>query len=156
MTELGNSISSKMSLNLRPESPRRLQLKRAFVMALGTLSLVVWFSFIALFEHYAATRPQHADRAAGRVYVLNNHGSYAYLTQSEQRRLWYLEFGAWPLFIAAVALGRVWNVATGIFPENIPKHVRDTLLKLPPQNYKKVRATYEVDKNDDANTPGDK
>ena len=84
--------------------------KRLFVMTLGVLSLAIWFSFIALFEHYAATRPNRPDPSSGRIYQLNNHGSYAYLTEGEQRRLWCLEFGGLPFFLVAAVLAKFWKI----------------------------------------------
>jgi hypothetical protein len=121
--------------------------KRIFVMALAGLSLAIWFSFIALFEHYSATRPNRPDATSGRIYQLNNHGSYAYLTQGEQRRLWCLEFGGPFLFLAAVALANFWKIQTDPYPD-IPGHVRNQIKNGPYQDYKKIRATYESDENE--------
>jgi hypothetical protein len=87
--------------------PTDLKPKRVFVgKALAVLALAIWFSFIALFEHYSATRPKRADVASGRIYQLNNHGSYAYLTKGEQQRLWWLEFGGIPFVLAAMVVTR--------------------------------------------------
>jgi hypothetical protein len=102
--------------------------KRVFVTALAVLGFAIWFGFIALFEHYSATRPNRPDATSGRVYQLNNHGSYTYLTKSEQWRLRCLEFGALPFFLAAVELRRFWS--------------------RPLQDYDKIRATYDSDKKD--------
>jgi hypothetical protein len=120
--------------------------KRIFVMMLGVLSLAIWFSFIALFEHYSATRPNRPDATSGRIYQLNNHGSYAYLTIGEQRRLWCLEFGGLPLLLAAAVLARFWKIQTDPYPD-IPGNVRDQIKNGPYQDYEKIRATYESDKN---------
>jgi hypothetical protein len=121
--------------------------KRIVVTALAALGLAIWFSFIALFEHYSATRPNRPDATAGRIYELNNHGSYAYLTKGEQGRLWCLEFGGVPFFLAAVALAKFWKIPTDTY-RDIPKNVRDQIRNRPYQDYKKIRATYESDKND--------
>jgi hypothetical protein len=87
--------------------PTALKPKRiVFGKTLAVLGLAIWFSFIALFEHYSATRPHRADVSSGRIYQLNNHGSYAYLTKSEQQRLWCLEFGGIPFFLAALVMTR--------------------------------------------------
>ena len=64
------------------------------------LSLVVWFGFIGLFEHYSHTRPTVWNPAEGRVHEQNNHGYVTYLTSQEQSRLELLEFSAPALFFA--------------------------------------------------------
>jgi hypothetical protein len=94
--------------------------KRIFLTALCVLGLAIWFSYIALFEHYSATRPSRPDVAAGRIYQLNNHGSYAYVSTREQWRLWCLEFGGLPFFLGAVALARFWKIPTATYPD-IPR-----------------------------------
>jgi hypothetical protein len=101
-------------------------------MALAILGVMIWFGFIALFEHYSATRPNRPDTISDRVYQLNNHGSYAYLIKGEQWRLWCLEFGALPFFLAAAALQRFWS--------------------RPLQDYDKIRATYDSHKRDSDET----
>jgi hypothetical protein len=116
------------------------------VMTLAALSVAIWFSFIALFEHYSATRPNRPNVPSGRIYQLNNHGSYAYLTKDEQRRLWCLEFGGIPFFLAAAALAKFWKIQTDTYGD-IPRNVRYQMMNRPYENYKKVRATYESDKN---------
>jgi hypothetical protein len=63
------------------------------------LSLVVWFGFIGLFEHYNYTRPTISNRSEGRVHGQNNHGHVAYLTSQEESRLELLEFSAPAIFI---------------------------------------------------------
>jgi len=111
------------------------------------LAVAVWFGFIALFEHYSATRPPRPDTSSGRVYQLNNHGSYAYLTQSEQHRLWLLEFGAPAIFVAAVVLAKYWRIPTGSSPD-IPRNVLEQDLNRPYQNYEEIRRTYGSDAKD--------
>lgn len=98
--------------------------------------------------YYATTRPHHPDPAVGRVYVINNHGTYSYLTRSEQWRLWCLEFGAPIAFLTALALTKRWKISTGSFTD-IPKNVRQQILRGPPRDYDKIRATYARDKKDD-------
>ncbi len=120
--------------------------KRIFVMASAAVSLAIWFCFIALFEHYSATRPHRPDTTSGRIYELNNHGSYAYLTKGEQQRLWCLEFGGLPFFLVAVALAKSWKIQTDPYPD-IPKNVRDQIMSRPSQDDEKIRSTYESDKN---------
>lgn len=111
-----------------PLFPGQSNPKRAFITALAVLGVVIWFGFIALSEYYSTTRPNRPDANSGRVYQLNNHGSYAYLTRSEQWRLWCLEFGALPVFLAAVELRRFWSK--------------------PLQGYDKTRATYHPGRKD--------
>lgn len=121
--------------------------RRIFLTALAVFGLVIWFSFIALFEHYSFTRPNRPDPTAGRIYELNNHGSYAYLTKGEQQCLWSLEFGGLPFFFAAVALARFWKIPTQPYSD-LPKNVRDLIRSRPYQDYEKIRATYKADKKD--------
>jgi len=121
--------------------------KRIFLTALAVFSVAIWFCFIALFEHYSATRPKRPDATAGRIHQLNNHGSYSYLTKDEQWRLWWLEFGGLPFFLAAVALAKFWKIPTDTYPD-IPKDIRDQVRNRPYQDYKKIRATYESHKDD--------
>ena len=106
--------------------------KRVIVTALAVLGVAIWFGFIALFEYYSATRPNRPDATVGRVYQLNNHGSYAYLTKSEQWGLWCLEFGGLPFFFAAVALRR--------------------FSRTPLQDYDKIRASYDSGGKDGGET----
>jgi hypothetical protein len=48
--------------------PTDLKPKRIFFgKALAVLGLAIWFGFIALFEHYATTRPHRADVTSGRI-----------------------------------------------------------------------------------------
>ncbi len=118
--------------------------KRVFITALAVLGLMVWFSFIALSVHYSATRPRRPSSDSGRVYELNNHGSYAYLTKSEQWRLWSLEFGGMTCLLAAAIIAQLWNISTDSSPD-LPKNVRDQIMKRPHQDYDKIRATYAAD-----------
>lgn len=90
-------------------------------MVLGGIAVAIWFGFIVLFEHYSATRPRRPDISSGRIYQLDNHGSYVYLTKSEQWRLRRLEFGGLPFFITAALIER----------------------KRPREDLDKIRATYE-------------
>ena len=118
--------------------------KRTVVMSLAALGLAIWFSFIALFEHYSATRPNQPEATSGRIYQLNNHGSYAYLTKGEQRRLWCLEFGGLPFVLVAMTLARLWRIKTDPYAD-IPANVRDQIRNRPHQDLEKVRATYDSD-----------
>jgi hypothetical protein len=66
---------------------------------MGT-ALVAWLAFVALFLQYSATRPRVAVPDQGRVYPINNHGTYSYVTGRE--------------FANLFALGAVAFVVSGI------------------------------------------
>jgi hypothetical protein len=121
-----------------------MSLKRFVVTCCGAIFLGVWSSFIALSMHYAATRPNQPDPPAGRVFELNQHGSYAYLTSDEQWRLWLLQFGAWPFAIAGVLLARYWKITSGPL-DDLPKNIREQLHSEPRRDYDKIRSTYKTD-----------
>lgn len=130
--------------------------RRVLAKTLAVLSLAIWFSFIALFEHYSATRPIRPDTSSGRIYQLNNHGSYVYLTKREQWRLWFLEFGGVPLFLAAVVLAKFWKIPTDPNAD-IPGHVRNQVGNRCRQDHKAIKSTYTPDKNkDDAHRHSDR
>ena len=117
--------------------------KRISVKALVVLGLASWCSFIVLDVHYSATRPHQPDATAGRIYQLNTHGSYAYLTIGEQLRLWCLGLGSLSFFIASGILARFWKIPTNTYAETPAQ-----IWSQPYQDYKKIRATYESDKDD--------
>jgi hypothetical protein len=73
---------------------------------MGASGLVIWFGFIALFLEYAATRPRSPQPEIGRIYPINNHGTVAYLNQSENLWLWFTAGSAAAIFTAAIALDR--------------------------------------------------
>jgi hypothetical protein len=83
--------------------------RKVVVRMLGVSTLLIWFGFLTLFEYYSSTRPSRPDADSGRVYQVNNHGSYAYLTRGEQWSLWCLEFGTPPFFLAAATLAQRWR-----------------------------------------------
>ena len=75
------------------------------------LSVVVWFGFIGLFEHYSYTRPRVQKPVEGRVYEQNNHGYITYLTAQEHFRLEFLGFSAPVLFLGGALIypdRRMW------------------------------------------------
>lgn len=73
---------------------------------LGAFALALWLGFIALFLQYAGTRPRSPQPETGRIYSINNHGTIAYLNQSEDLQLWLTSGSAVAIFIVAVALDR--------------------------------------------------
>jgi hypothetical protein len=60
---------------------------------LGT-AFLVWLAFIALFIHYSSTGPRAAQPYEGRVYPLNNLGTFSYVTAREFANLFALGVGA--------------------------------------------------------------
>ena len=70
-------------------------------------ALATWFGFIGLFFHYDATRPTIPQSNQGRVYPSNNHGHVVYLLEQDEDRLNLLQWGAFSLFMIAVALDYV-------------------------------------------------
>jgi hypothetical protein len=67
---------------------------------IGITSLLAWFGFIAVFEHFDATRPTKADAKVGRVIPQNNHGHIVYLTEQEEKNKQDLQYIAFGLFLA--------------------------------------------------------
>ena len=61
------------------------------LMAAG---LAVWLAFCALFLHYSATRPRAAQPEQGRVYPINNLGTFMYVTARDFVNLFALGVGA--------------------------------------------------------------
>ena len=78
---IGETCSEPNVLIGRSTDPKG---KRVVITALTVIGVASFFGSMVLFEHYATTRSHQADAAAGRIYQLNNHGSYVYLTRSEQ------------------------------------------------------------------------
>ena len=86
------------------EAKREARPRELVAKVLAYSALVVWFSFIGLFEHYSYTRPTIRKQTEGRVYEQNNHGYITYLTAQEQLRLKLLEFSAPILFFAGALI----------------------------------------------------
>ena len=77
---------------------------RNLATVLGGTGLALWIGGGTLWYSYAASRPRIADPASGRVWQLNTHGSYAYLTLGEVARLAGLAGGGWAAIIASILL----------------------------------------------------
>jgi hypothetical protein len=77
---------------------------QSLTRVLGGTGLALWIGGGALWYSYAASRPPTADPASGRVWQLNTHGSYAYLTRGEVARLAGLLGGGWVAIIASILL----------------------------------------------------
>jgi hypothetical protein len=54
---------------------------------MAVLALGVWIFHFYVWYRYVDTRPARPDPSQGRVYVLNNHGIYRYLTKQEDNLL---------------------------------------------------------------------
>jgi hypothetical protein len=85
----------------KPRSPRK---RLAAIMAASALA--VWFGHIALFLQYAGTRPRSRQPETGRIYSINNHGTIAYLNQSENLWLWLTDVSAVAMFGIAIVVHR--------------------------------------------------
>jgi len=59
---------------------------------IGVAALSTWFGYIAMFEHFDATRPTTPDAGAGRIIPQNNHGHVVYLTEREEKKLLRLQY----------------------------------------------------------------
>jgi hypothetical protein len=62
------------------------------------MALVVWLAFIGLFVQYSATRPREAEPEQGRVYPINNLGTFSYVTGREFANLFALGASAFVVF----------------------------------------------------------
>jgi|SRR5690348_6109963 hypothetical protein len=74
--------------------------------------VILWFTFIALFEYFSYTRPVTRDPVHGRIYEQNNHGRYTYLTAREHEALVGLPIAAFALFISGSLVDpekRIWR-----------------------------------------------
>jgi hypothetical protein len=79
------------------------------------LAAISWGCFFELYIYLDYTRPHVIDVAAGRIYVLNNHGSMAFLTRGEQIFLYSFEYAAIGLFIVAAFLQyRMRRASSGV------------------------------------------
>ena len=83
-------------------------------------ALAIWFSAMALFSHYSATRPTHVDSVAGRFYSLNNHGYVVYLTQDENRLLNGLMFLPFCMFFVGFTVDRLFGEPPAPLKSKIP------------------------------------
>ena len=63
-------------------------------VCVGLIDTYLWFRFLD-------TRPAHPDPSQGRVYVMNNHGIYRYLTKKEDNLLTVMPVISISLFVGA-------------------------------------------------------
>jgi hypothetical protein len=62
---------------------------------LSWVFLTIWVSSMGLWYQYAGTRPHVPRPETGNIYVLNTHGSYAYLTFGDCVRLYGMMAIGW-------------------------------------------------------------
>ncbi len=141
-------VPRPLNLDVRPLLPLatspRMSLKRLAVVSCAAVFAALWVGFFALSSYYSSTRPRQPDPATGRIYELNQHGSYAYLTADEHWTLLLLEFSGIPFVIVGGLLARFWRVR--LHPlDDYPKDVRERVYREPRRDYEKVRATYHDD-----------
>lgn len=77
---------------------------RNLARIIGGTGLALFLGGGGLWYSYAASRPPIANPASGRVWQLNTHGSYAYLTFGEVALLSGLLGGGWAAIIASILL----------------------------------------------------
>jgi hypothetical protein len=94
-------IVARLRRMAKPLSPRK---RVARIMAASAVA--IWFGYLGLFLQYAGTRPRSPQPKTGRIYSINNHGTIAWLNQSENLRLWLTSGSAVAIFITAMALDR--------------------------------------------------
>ena len=59
--------------------------------SLAVIALLLWFASLWLFLQYSSTRPHERVPEQGRIYEINNHSTYSYLTASENALLLALQ-----------------------------------------------------------------
>ena len=82
----------------------------------GVGALLTWFGYIAVFEHFDATRPIYPSGVKGAVILQNNHGHYVYLTGREQAELLFLQRTSIGFALAATLATYFYKKATGKMP----------------------------------------
>jgi hypothetical protein len=85
--------------------------------AAGIGSLLTWFGYIAVFEHFDATRPMKPDSAKGAVIPQNDHGHIVYLTEKEREQLLALQRISIGLALVATLATYFYEKTTGKLPE---------------------------------------
>ncbi len=74
---------------------------RVIARSMAVLALGVWLFHGYVWYRFVDTRPARADPAQGRIYVLNNHGIYRYLTKQEDNLLTEITVAAFSLFVGS-------------------------------------------------------
>ena len=93
--------------------PKFRTLWRIISKSLAVLALGVWLFHSYVWYRYVDTRPAHPDPSQGRTYVLNNHGSYRYLTKQEDTLLTEISVVAFSLFACS---GLIYYFILGEWP----------------------------------------
>src|SRR2546423_8219674 len=98
-------------------------LQKTIVIALGTLAITLFLSFIAMDKYYYSTRPRQPDPQSGRIYPERVKGlsgvADVYLTHTEKLPYNYVNwiltaYGL--LFFTAVLLNQRWKVIRNLTP----------------------------------------
>jgi hypothetical protein len=79
----------------------------------GVGALLTWFGYVAVFEHFDATRPIYPNAVQGAVIPQNNHGHIVYLTDHEQDQLLALQRIPIGLALVAILAAYFHKKATG-------------------------------------------
>lgn len=69
------------------------------------MALAAWLGSLALAINYAHNLPESPDPGKGRVYEINSHGKFVYLTRSERDRMYILRYVALGFFVGAMGIG---------------------------------------------------
>jgi hypothetical protein len=97
-------------MSVRPSPPSTLW--KALAITGAVVGLLLWFTSVFLEMHYAYSRPRVPDARTGRIYELNIHGSFIYLTRQEHLMLTALMVTAGVSFGAAVCI----DIFKDVFP----------------------------------------
>jgi hypothetical protein len=84
--------------------------------AAGLGFLFTWLGYIAVFEHFDATRPVKSDSAKGAVIPHNNHGHIVYLTEKDREQLLALQRISIGLALVATLATYFYKKTTGKLP----------------------------------------
>jgi hypothetical protein len=102
-------IGCKMRFSLADVSGRKF-----IVIAVGSIGFVSFFSAIGLFQYFATNSPTGLPIETGRVYQLNNHGHFFFVTAAEYWLFQILLYGGWALGAVAAALNYRWKVVRNL------------------------------------------
>jgi hypothetical protein len=97
-------------MNKIPKQGRFLWFMACVLCTAGVLG---WFWAIAISLNYSQHLPHSPNRATGRVYSLNNHGQYVYLTSKENSRLENLQDWSWGVGVCGAVLGAIQKLRSG-------------------------------------------
>jgi hypothetical protein len=116
--------------------------KRLAVFSLGAASLFCFYSSIYLFLKYSDAGPHHPDPMTGRIYILNNHGSYSYVTKQQHWRIDGLQIASLGIFVLGALLHQRLRLPNSRLLDDYPDNVRTQVLNSPSADYETVKGTY--------------